>query len=173
MSHGMIKTGALVAAIAVGFAVTGVAAQGNGPDGTQGRGGMMAFETLDLDGDGIVTEAELAGAAEARFAEADLDGDGALSADELTAQAEARMAASLADRITGMIERFDENGDGLIQPAEMADRGPDAGRFMARFDADGDGSVSAEEFDTARSDHGGRRHGGGKNGDRHGPRDRG
>lgn len=169
MSYGMVRTGALIAAIAAGVAVTGAAAQERG----QGRDHMMAFEILDLDGDGVITEADLAGAAGARFAEADLDGDGSLSAEELTARAEARMA----DRITAMIDRFDDNGDGVIQPEEMADHGPDAARFMERFDTDGDGAVSVEEFEMARADHDGRRHdgrhGGGKHGDRHGPRDRG
>lgn len=165
MSFGLVRTGALVVAIAAGFAVTGVAAQEQG----QQREGRMTFEVLDLDGDGMITEAELAAAGEARFTELDLDGDGALSAEELAARAEARMA----ERIAAMIDRVDENGDGLIQPGEMAGRGPDPARFLERFDTDGDGAVSVEEFDTARAAHEGRRHGGGKHGDRHGPRDRG
>lgn len=173
MSFHKVTTAALVVAIAAGFAVTGVAAQDRGLVHGHGPHGAMSFSGLDLDGDGSVTEAEIAGAAEARLAQADTNGDGALSADELTAQAEARMSAHMAGRITAMIERLDDDGDGMIQPAEMADRGPDPARFLDRFDADGDGAVSAEEFESARGDHDARGHGGGMHGDRHGSRDRG
>lgn len=165
MSEGMIKTGALVIAIATGFAVTGLAAQERGPGGP-------SFEMLDLDGDGRVTEAELDAAAAERFAEVDTDGDGALSVGELTARAEARMAERMAERVARMVERLDTNGDGMIQSDEMAAQDHRA-RLLERFDADGDGAISAEEFAMARDERRHPGHGAAGHGDRHGPRDRG
>jgi Ca2+-binding EF-hand superfamily protein len=54
-----------------------------------------------------------------------------------------------------MIERMDENEDGLIQADEMKPRGGDRGernmeRMFERMDTDEDGTLSAEEFAAAQ-----------------------
>jgi Ca2+-binding EF-hand superfamily protein len=112
------------------------------------RGPQMVFETLDLDGDGMVTLEEMEGARVARFAEADANGDGLLDRDELMAGGSERMARGI-DR---MMDRADADGDGALSQEELAGlrsgrRGPEA--IFQRFDADGDGSLSAAEFEQA------------------------
>lgn len=109
-----------------------------------GDGAMRPdFASLDLDGDGLITLAEMQAQPQLRFAAADTDGDGALSAAELTAM----MASGAGDRAARMLARLDDNGDGLLQADEMPDRA--AGRIdrmFSRLDADGDGNLTAEEL---------------------------
>ena len=69
-----------------------------------------------------------------------------------------------------MIERFDENGDGVLQQDEMpTQQERRSARMFDRVDADDDGAISAEEFESAKErmdERGGNRRG-------HGSRDRG
>jgi Ca2+-binding EF-hand superfamily protein len=125
-------------------------------------GGMRPdFATLDLDGDGMVTLAEMQAQPAARFTAADTDADGALSLQELTAQ----LANGAADRAARMLERLDENGDGLVQSSEMAARATgQMDRMFDRLDADNDGNLTAAEFDAAPM------HGQGRDGHGHGKR---
>ncbi|MEM7471918.1 MAG: calcium-binding protein [Pseudomonadota bacterium] len=110
----------------------------------EGRGGSRAtFEQLDQDGNGEVTQAEMAARATARFEEADTDGDGLLSKEEISVDAGERAAK----RLDRMFERRDANADGKLSIEEMS---PDADRVAARFekiDADGSGGISKAEFD--------------------------
>jgi Ca2+-binding EF-hand superfamily protein len=120
------------------------------------------FATLDLNGDGSLSPEELQAQGEARFATADTNGDGGLSVEELIAAAGKRAS----DRAAEMIERHDENGDGVLQMDEMPRRGGDRGeRMFQRADANSDGGLSQEEFEAAKESRGDRRG--------HGPRNRG
>jgi Ca2+-binding EF-hand superfamily protein len=119
------------------------------------RGGpMIDFKAADADGDGKLTEAEMAAHAKARFDAADTDGNGKLSADEIKAQAEARMEEARKMRVermaTRMIERMDADDDGEISFDEMPGQQTRAGMMFDRLDEDGDGAISAEEFAAAR-----------------------
>jgi Ca2+-binding EF-hand superfamily protein len=116
------------------------------------------FATLDMNSDGSVSLEELQSRGQARFATADANNDGGLSAEELIAAAGDRAS----DRAANMIERHDENGDGVLQMDEMPRRGGGdrAERMFERADADGDGALSQEEFETAKERRGER--GGGK-----------
>ncbi len=116
------------------------------------------FATLDLNSDGSVSLEEMQAQGAARFAGVDANEDGALSEEELIATAGARAS----ERAAKMIERHDDNGDGVLQMDEMPRRGGGdrAERMFERVDADGDGVLSQEEFDTAKERHGER--GGGK-----------
>ena len=77
------------------------------------------FATLDLNSDGSLSLEELQAQGQARFANVDANADGALSAEELIAAAGNRAS----DRAARMIERHDDNGDGLLQIDEMPRRG--------------------------------------------------
>lgn len=132
--HATILAGAiLVAGVAVAEAPKGSGLQG------------PTFETLDTDGNGAISQAEMWDRPRARFAEADADGSGGLSIDELRA----RMDAKADRRATRMLERMDSDGDGQLTFAEMADN-PRAARRFERIDKDGDGKLSRAEFDKAR-----------------------
>ena len=110
-----------------------------------GKARGMSFETLDINGDGAITEAELLQSQEVRFNEADTNNDGQISKDEMLA----RVTGRAAERVDRMIERMDENGDGQLSQAEMqALRDP--GKMFDRIDANDDGSISEEEFAEAR-----------------------
>ena len=138
-----VKIAALSAAIVIGGLGMAVAKEG-------GKRPQIDFESLDTDGDGLVTQAELDARGAARFAEADTDGDGALSSDELLA----RSQRANEDRIKRMMERLDANEDGKLTQDEMAKArrgGGDSSRMIKRIDADGDGAISKEEFETAQA----------------------
>ncbi len=112
------------------------------------------FATLDADGDGALTREELQARGAERFAAQDSDGDGALSRAELLAGMSARMES----RIDRIIEQRDQNGDGLLQEAEMTPReGGRAGRIFDRIDTNDDGSISQSEFDAIKDRTFGRR----------------
>lgn len=150
-----MKSTVLIAAIAAGLTLTAmdVSAQGRGQDRAP-----LDFATLDTDGSGTLTMAEIEAAGQARFAAMDTDGNGALSAAELVAAREGA-ATDKADR---MIEKMDKNDDGELQADEMNPRGPNATRMMSHLDANDDGEVSQEEFDAAGEKRGGRGKKGGK-----------
>jgi len=137
-------------------------------DGPGPRGPRLDFATMDTDGDGKITKEEMAAAASARFAEADTNGDGSLSVEEMVARMEARAEERQAERIQRgaerMIERMDQNDDGVLSADEMQPRNGD--RMFSRLDTDEDGAISQEELEKARErfaemrEKGGKRHGG-------------
>lgn len=135
-----------------------------GPGGGGKHGPRMDFETLDTDGNGEVTKAELQAFGQARFARADADGDGRLTREELIAARQKQAE----DRVTDMIERFDEDGDGALSLAELPKPRKRGGgdRIFDMMDSDDSGGVSREEFEEARAwmkeRRGGKRHGHGK-----------
>jgi len=143
----MIRIAVLSTAIVAGFGATH-SVEARGPSA------KPAFETLDTDGDGAITQAELGAYGRARTAErfsaADADRDGLLSRAELI-RASRNGNARRADRI---LARFDTNTDGVLSAEEMRSGGAQAqdaradraARIFARADANGDGRISATEY---------------------------
>lgn len=125
------------------LAPTAMADRGEGPRDLGARMDMM-----DLNGDGQVTLDEVRGAFAARFAEHDTDGDGSLSQSEMARRAQAKAVERSARRFA----RLDADGDGEISKAEWP--GDRAARMFDRLDANDDDMVSAEELAAARKMHG-------------------
>ena len=128
---------------------------------SQTRDRAALFTQLDVDGNGVLTQEELAKAGQLRFAKADSDKDGFLSKAEVRNQ----MLRSLQKRIAGksakMVERRDIDKDGKLSLEEMqATSGKRGTKIFARLDKNDDGAVSAEEFEKMRRP-GGKIHSGG------------
>lgn len=153
MKQGMTQ-GLLALVLAGGIA--GVASA-DGPSGDRGMRGAD-FETLDTNGDGLLTAEDLAAAAGARFAEFDADGDGTISEAEFID----RIRANAGERAADWFARLDADGDGVLSrdtfEARRGDRSRGMNRMLSRFDADGDGGIDAGEFETARAEMRDRRH---------------
>lgn len=155
MTRKTIFTLALAPVLAV--ALVAGAAQARGPgEARGGPGGMMGqmmpdFATLDSDGDGKVTKAELDARRVERQKAMDPDGDGFITLDEMKAHA----AAQARERAEAMVDRMfaglDTDKDGKLSAAEAL-AGPMAGargadRLFDRVDRDGDGAISQLEYD--------------------------
>lgn len=137
----------LVAALALPFAAT---AKGEGRHGPR-----ISFEQLDADGNGEVTQAEMAARGQARFNEADTDGDGFLSKEEAVAS----MGQRAAERADQMFERRDANEDGKLSIDELRPDEDRAAKRFERVDTDENGSISKAEFEEAGSHRRGKRRG--------------
>lgn len=128
-------------------------------DVAEARGGPgrmdLSFETLDTNGDGVLTQEELAAHRTERFGEADTDGNGLLSREELIERANARVS----ERIEKMMERRDANNDGMLSEEELRPTDDRMNRRFARLDADGNGEVTQAEFEAAMEQMRQRRHG--------------
>lgn len=125
-----------------------------------GHGAMMleAFDAIDADKDGKLTEAEIAAFRAARFATADADKNGLLSAEELAAMHMSEMSGRMAERSARMIEHLDTDADGQLSAAELAEM-PKRRSPFARADADSDGAISKAELEMMIEKHGGKGHG--------------
>ena len=103
---------------AVGGSVLAVTlAMAHGPD----QNGRADFDTLDADGDGMLTAAELDNAKAARLGEIDTNGDGFISVDEMIALMLARNTDRIEARFEKLLQRADANGDGLLSIDELGD----------------------------------------------------
>lgn len=138
----------------------GLITLGTGAAIAQERGERLDFGTLDADGSGEITSADLATLADNRFGEFDTNGDGSVSEEEFVAV----HAARAEERAARMFARLDADGDGALSRDVLEMRGGGerrAERMIERFDTDNSGGVSAEEFEEARAEmrerHGGKR----------------
>lgn len=153
------QTAALMALL--GAAFTGSVATAQEGPGSDRRSMLFEmFDGIDLNADGKLSQEELVSHRTAMFVAADANADGALDQKELAARQLARFSERLEDRTARMIETRDDNGDGMLQPAEMEEGRIE--RLFARIDTDNDGAISkaeaedaAERFRHRRKDRGG------------------
>lgn len=158
----------ILSALAVALSITAVTADARGGD----RGGMRAeFSTLDADGNGEVTQAEMLAYAQQRFDEVDTNGDGSLSAEELIAARSADVSDRMERRINRMLERADANDNGTLEFDEMRHNSDRAAARFERVDTDGSGGISEAEMEAAKEARGDRK--GKGRGDRDGNSDEG
>ena len=140
----MKRSDVLMVATAVVLAVTAVATAA----APRGEFERPSFSDLDVDGDGVITAADIDALREARFAALDGDGDGEVTREEFAAAS--RIDAG--NRADQLFDRLDADGDGVLSRdvLEQRERGPNS-RIIERFDADGDGGLSEAEFEEVRA----------------------
>jgi Ca2+-binding EF-hand superfamily protein len=137
----------LAALVAASFST--IATADAGPRG--GARMMFDFATMDANGDGSVTQDEIAAQRTAKIAAMDTDKDGNLSEAELLAGHAARKEERQAKMVTRMMARMDANKDGVVSLAEMTPQGDRGDKMFKRMDIDGDGVIFMAEADAAKA----------------------
>ncbi len=140
----MKHTGMIAGILAASVSLTAAAALAQGPGAMKHQ--KMSFETLDLNGNGEISQDEMAQRRTIKFNEADSDGNGVLTREEMVNAGRKKSE----DRVDGMLERFDANNDGGLSLDEMPEPRR-AGKMFKRMDRDGNGSISEAEFEEARA----------------------
>ncbi len=131
------------AAIAIIFGAADAATAQSPPPRDQPNHLVERFLTIDdTNGDGTVSQTEIAAEQKRIFAAADVDGDGKLSV------AEFRRRGRLIMRTGGatLFDMLDVNGDQQVTAEEL--HGPKA-RWLRRYNTDGAEGLGAEELATA------------------------
>ncbi len=123
----------------------GAGQMGFGHPGGMGHFGMSGsmFESIDADGDGVVTLDEARAAHTARLEEFDADGDGRLSIDEF----ENLHSAAIRELMVDRFQFLDADGDGQVTQEEMNAPIDRVSRFMQLRDRFGPERVPAGEDD--------------------------
>ena len=154
-----IKT-AVIAALAGVFAITAAAPSFAAADPAKKEKRIHRFiKRADLNGDGKISQAEMARGISVTFANVDVNGDGVLSASEVSGAKAALKAARKQARASGegrlqfvkfpakrigkRFDRIDANGDGVLSKAEFTGI---SGRMFKKRDKNNDGYISAADF---------------------------
>jgi Ca2+-binding EF-hand superfamily protein len=130
--HGQMMGGGMMGSGMKGGMDGGMHGQGmKGGMHGQGKGAPRWLETFDADGDGILTEVEIAAGMAQLLETYDTDGNGNLS----IAEFEVLHSAQNRERMVDRFQHIDADGDGAVTPDEMNQ----AANRMARH-AGGQGS---------------------------------
>lgn len=155
-------TGLITGALVLGLATSALAqggpasggdrpsiGHGGGPHG-HSRFSARQLAILDTNGDGVLSQEEIAAEHGRLLGAADIDGDGQLSADEF------RRRGTFFIRLgtTTFFDLIDANGDQQISQDEL---NQPMGRWFVRKDTNNDGTIDADEFSEGRRSFG-RRH---------------
>lgn len=129
----MLKT--MFCGLAASLALSAVAVAAPPPEGKGGRLDGM-FDRLDANGDGYLTDSEIATRHKRLFDDADADRDGKISRDEMRGHLQKKHDEKRANRFP------DANGDGAVtrQEFEAASR-----ERFDDLDADKNGKLTEEE----------------------------
>jgi Ca2+-binding EF-hand superfamily protein len=138
-----------------GTASSPISGAPQGPDHHARRDPAKMIEHFDANGDGKLQVAELPERMQKFLGKADADKDGVLTVAELTAARDAFHAkfdghrGDLGKKLdpAEMVKKFDANGDGKLQVAELPER---MQKFLGKADADSDGSLTVAELTAAR-----------------------
>jgi Ca2+-binding EF-hand superfamily protein len=126
-----------------------------GTDHHARRDPAKMIEHFDANHDGKLQVAELPERMQKFLGKADADKDGVLTVAELTAARDAFHAKFAGHRgdfgkkldPAEMVKKFDQNGDGKLQVAELPER---MQKFLGKADADNDGVLTVAELTAAR-----------------------
>jgi len=125
-------------------------------------GPKFDFSTIDADGNGEITQAEVTAFEASQFASTDANNDGQLSSEEILAKLSAMRDGELSERaekrVSRMISHLDENDDGTISLEEQQ-ASERLTKMFERIDRDDSGTISQEEADMAKEKRGGKRGG--------------
>lgn len=147
----MIRTSIFgAAALATLIGATASMAQGQAPGEPPNRRVERFLTIYDTNGDGTVSQAEIAAEQKRIFGAVDVDGDGKLSVAEFRRQGRLIMRTGGAT----LFDMLDVNGDRQVTVEEL--NGPKA-RWLERYNTDGKAGLGAEELATALRHRGGRR----------------
>ncbi|MDE0588989.1 EF-hand domain-containing protein [Halocynthiibacter sp. C4] len=139
----------LIAGLSAGLLLVASAgaaiSQTDGEKGDKRGGARFNIEEIDTNGDGMISQEEIAAHQAARFKAMDTDGDGKISSEEMAAQADKKRAERKENRSERMIKALDKDGDGLVSEEEMQARSMGDDMFE-KLDTDGDGLLSMEEL---------------------------
>ena len=108
--------------------------------------GFGRHHNPDLNGDGVVTTAEMLEQRQAMFKKMDLNGDGFVTeaeTAELKAQMDAKRQKMHEEKAKARFAKADSNGDGTISAEEFAIQSEQKVKLL---DADGNGEVSRSEM---------------------------
>ena len=142
-TFGLILTGGLAAALAASAIAEDRGAGMRG--GKEMRAQIMAahIAKIDTNKDGKVSKEEATAYKKAMFKQADANGNGKVSQQELVAFREAEKARREKERQEMFFNNADVDGDGGLNEAEFIVAGPNA---FERFDRNGDGIVEPGEM---------------------------
>jgi len=97
------------------------------------------LELYDTDGDGALTQDEIAAARNAQLSQFDADGNGSLSLQEY----QGLWLDAMRDRMVDRFQSHDDDGDGQVTAQEFADA---QARRIARMDRNEDGVINRDDF---------------------------
>jgi len=103
------------------------------------------FDSVDTNGDGIITREEFLAGRERLFARLDRNGDGYIDNQDMSGRLAGRQKAQ--DRLAELVTRLDKDGDGRVSKTEFVDG---ATPLFDRADTDHNGQLSREEVAAAK-----------------------